>query len=208
MFPCHCPKLHIVEHYRYLGINIDKHLSWKLHIGYLQSKLRVAVCYIYRLKSCGFPKKFLYSVYYSFVYSYLIFGITAWGSASSSNILPLEQLHTSRKLLRRVINNVPFDFSSCAIYNTAKVLPIEHLYHFRLLLKYYYDENYRTISNTDERTRSNNSYFSYPFSRTNYGKKRLEVVIPNLLNNLPSDLSDITNYANLKTKLFEYFLAL
>ncbi len=83
--------------YKYLGIFIDKDLNWSTHIEYITKKV---------LKACGAIAKLrhyvdidiLKNVYFSLVHSYVRYGISVWGKASSS---ALSSLHSAiHKVLR------------------------------------------------------------------------------------------------------------
>ena len=74
---------------KFLGIYIDQHLKWHQHIDHIHTKLSRAT---YVLRSM---KKYIYKydlkrLYYSIVYTHLIYGIEAWGAASKSIINKIE----------------------------------------------------------------------------------------------------------------------
>ena len=64
--------LELVTSYKYLGLIIDGELSFKAHIKYLVSKLRVKLVFYYRNKACFPPKarKFLISATFMPVLDY------------------------------------------------------------------------------------------------------------------------------------------
>ena len=79
------------EQYKYLGVYFDKDLSWKPHIAYVSQKVS---------KACGALTKLrhyvdietLREVYHALIHSYLRYGIIAWGTATMSNLKPLETI--------------------------------------------------------------------------------------------------------------------
>ena len=46
---CDCPSIESVDTYKYLGIIIDKAISWKPHVDYLLGKLRFCLLIVSRL---------------------------------------------------------------------------------------------------------------------------------------------------------------
>ena len=68
---------------KYLGVFLDKKLTWKKHIEHIKTKLSSASSAIYKL--CKYiPQKALMSVYYTLVYSHLQYAITCWGNSSKT----------------------------------------------------------------------------------------------------------------------------
>ena len=69
--------------YKYLGVFIDKNLTWKPHIESISKKVAKACGFLAKLRhSAGVDS--LISVYYALIYSYLRYGITSWGNASQT----------------------------------------------------------------------------------------------------------------------------
>ena len=79
------------ESYKYLGVIIDRNLSWNCHIDYICKKITKACGYFSKLRHCVSIDT-LISVYYALVHSYLRYGITSWGCASSTTLQPLVSL--------------------------------------------------------------------------------------------------------------------
>ncbi len=109
-------KLEQCDSYKYLGVFIDKDLSWKPHINHLCSKIA---------KACGALSKMrhivgietLKSIYHALINSYLRYGILSWGNASSESLKPLNTL------INRAIRIMSF-----APYGKLNIKPIfDHL---------------------------------------------------------------------------------
>ena len=90
--------------YKYLGIFIDKDLSWNTHIQHVTKKV---------LKACGAMAKLRHSfcidtlknVYYSLVYSYIRYGFFIWGNSPPSS---LSSLHTALHKVLRIMTFAPY----------------------------------------------------------------------------------------------------
>jgi len=87
------------DSYKYLGIFIDKDLSWRTHIQYITKKVLKACGAIAKLRHCVCIDT-LKNVYYSLVYSYIRYGLMIWGNSSSS---ALSSLHTALHKVLRVM---------------------------------------------------------------------------------------------------------
>ncbi len=115
--------------YKYLGIFIDKDLNWTTHIQYITKKV---------LKACGAIAKLRHSldieilknVYYSLVHSYIRYGISVWGNASSS---ALSSLNSALHKVLRIMTFAPFgNIDLNPIYDFLKILNLDQIFSFEL----------------------------------------------------------------------------
>ena len=75
--------LHESPKIKYLGLILDRNLSWKHHIFELRKKLSRAVGILYKMKGLNTPKNVLLSLYYSLFHSHMTYGICLYGLAKS-----------------------------------------------------------------------------------------------------------------------------
>ena len=70
------------EYFKYLGVLIDNHLSWKYHVDYIAVKISKIVGVISRLRHFV-PFCTLRGIHQSLVHvlPYLTYGLTAWSQA-------------------------------------------------------------------------------------------------------------------------------
>ena len=73
------------DHVKYLGVLMDQHLSWKQQISSVSKKISRGIGVLAKLRG-NMDKKLLVNIYYCLVYSYLSYGVEAWGSACESNL--------------------------------------------------------------------------------------------------------------------------
>ena len=73
------------HHVKYLGVLIDKHLSWKSHIDFIAPKMSKTIGIISRLRH-SVPFNVLTSLYQYLIFPYLSYGIVAWGRATKTQI--------------------------------------------------------------------------------------------------------------------------
>ena len=68
------------EYIKYLGVLIDSTLSWKHHVSNISKKISRSIGIMYKLRPF-LPLNVLKNVYYSLVYSHIVYSIEVWGSA-------------------------------------------------------------------------------------------------------------------------------
>ena len=95
----------IVDSATFLGITIDKNLSWKNQINNLLGKLSTAAFGIKRIQDISGNEAAL-TANHSLFASYIRFGVIAWGAAPNAY---LEQILVLQKKIIRKINNIAFD---------------------------------------------------------------------------------------------------
>ena len=71
------------DHVKYLGVLMDQHLNWKHQIANVSKKIGRGVGILSKLKHF-LDSGLLRNIYYCLVYSYLNYGVHAWGSACPS----------------------------------------------------------------------------------------------------------------------------
>ena len=67
------------EYIKYLGVLIDSTLSWKQHVSNISKKISRSIGIMYELRPF-LPLNVLKNVYYSLVYSHIVYAIEVWGS--------------------------------------------------------------------------------------------------------------------------------
>lgn len=70
-------------------------------------------------------RKHLSTLYYSLVYTHLIYGITLWGAASKIHISPLDIMH---KKIVRIIGGAKFNSHTAPILKKLGMLKLEDIY--------------------------------------------------------------------------------
>ena len=113
------------DSYKYLGVYLDKNLSWKPHIEHVCKKIS---------KACGALAKTrhfvdedtLTSIYYALINSYLRYGAVAWGNASTEVLQPL---HSLINRAMRIMSFSPFGrVATKPIYDYFNILTIEQTF--------------------------------------------------------------------------------
>ena len=87
---------------KYLGVLIDEHLNWKEHISNVTKKTSRAVGIVCKLRLC-MSTALLRTIYYSLVYSHLVYGVHVWGSACQTDLEKI--LILQKKAVRAMTGN-------------------------------------------------------------------------------------------------------
>lgn len=114
---------------KYLGIHIDSHLRWDIHINIIIKKLRRYIYLFKNLKNI-LNIRSLKILYFSFIQSTLSYGNIIWGSASSTY---LKKLEGTQKIILKIIFNKNKRYSSDLLFSVAEVYPLKHLYVLSIL---------------------------------------------------------------------------
>ena len=99
---------------KYLGVIIDSSLSWKHHIVSLSKKISRAIGIMYKLRPF-LPLNVMKNVYYSLIYSHIVYAIEVWGSAFKTelNKISVLQKRVTRLLTFNVYPSIPGRKSNC-----------------------------------------------------------------------------------------------
>jgi len=126
MNTCRCAaKIETVESFKYLGLIIDKNLNWKCHIQTLQGKLRCCLFKMSLLRSCA-PSRIVNMAYTALFESVMSYRLEVWGSASNTNLLPIQNLQ--RRALKLLLNKEGEGMCS-------NIMTVENLYKYKALKK-------------------------------------------------------------------------
>ena len=93
-----------VREIKFLGVKLDNKVNWKDHINYISGKVSRGIGMV--LKARGYlAKKALMTLYYSFIYPYLIYCNHIWGSTYQTNLMKLQKLQNRIIRIIRIICN-------------------------------------------------------------------------------------------------------
>ena len=109
---------------KFLGVIIDKCLTFQEHILYIKGKLARGLGILYRCKRC-FNKKTMLTLYNSLVYPYLTYCITVWGNTYDLYLNPIISL---QKRAIRLIANVKKSESTDIYFRQLKILKFRQIY--------------------------------------------------------------------------------
>lgn len=193
-----------VNEFKYLGLTLDSRMSFANHTESLKKYLRLTLRHFYYLRNvCS--TELLKRIYYGIFHSKLQYGIACWGGIYKNKIHPIVTL---QKYVVRIICRKPCRHSSFPLFCTQKILPLRHLYCFKVLKIFFMKSgnlNFRLISRYSLRGNLSNLVY-VPLFRTTAYRNFFSIMCYRLFNILPQSVRSIvipgTFLRNVKTWLF------
>ena len=205
-----------------MGIIISTPL--KQHIISITKKIARTIGIMYKLQPF-LPLNVMKNVYYSLVYSHIIYAIEIWGSAFKSDLDKISILQ--KRVMRLLTFNDIYPTTPGPLRPTDPIfvklnfLKVEDIYNYQVLKCVFKCINRTTpiqfhdwykLSHVihEHSTRSNfdvieglsiNNLFIPSARTTNYGLKQLKVNGPRIWNKIPSSLKNITSLSVFLKKL-------
>jgi hypothetical protein len=210
---CKCKTLEQVPQYKYLGVIIDQTFKFKEHCDAICSKLRKISYQMYHISECvNINVKKI--IYFALVESIIRYGITVWGKNSKSHKRKLYSIQN------RIVKLVGFNTNADKkmhgkfiadhtqnMYNFLKILPIEKLLIYILVLDNYFTNKYKKLKlDTHSMQKRNAQYYEVPRYFNESGKNRMKVTVPKVFNQLPKTLHGLGTFSEIKKKLRQHLL--
>ena len=218
------------EYIKYLGVLVDSSLNWKHHISTLAKKILRTVGIMYKLRPF-LPLNVMKIVYYSLIYSQIIYAIEVRGSAVKSETTKI--LILQKRVMRLVTFNDVFPSipgplrPTDPIFVTLCCMKVEDIHKYQVA-KFVFKclhtttpvqfHNWYKLNNQiyEHYTRSNynvndgiiiNSLFVPTARTTNYGLKQLKVSGTRIWNELTSYLKNAPSLNIVLKNLKVYYIS-
>lgn len=130
---CTCPGLERVDNIKYLGVYIDKHLTWCKQIDYVSSRVRKLI-YIFKKMGRIANEKTLKMIYHSLCVSVISYCITTWGTAHKTHLIKLER---AQRAILKVTYKKPIRYSTDDLYRETGLLRVRQLYIMAVSLRFH-----------------------------------------------------------------------
>ena len=180
---------------KYLGLILDKALSWKHHIFELRKKLSRAVGILYKMRSIGTPQNVLVSLYYSLFHSHMSYGICVYGLA---DLKYTSKIALIQKRAIRILSKAPHNAHTQPLFSKLGILNFDKTFELQLsILMWQYDhgklpncfnsyfKKIRSIHKHNTRASSSKKLSENVPARTDfYGKKSLHFIGPRVFNKI------------------------
>lgn len=121
-------QLERVEKTKFLGVVIDSKLSWCDHILYIKNKISKGIGIICKARK-SLNSQTLVTLYNSFIYPYLTYGVEMWGAANETTIKPIKVL---QKRVVRIITNSHYRAHSAPLFKSLSLLPLHYIFEFAI----------------------------------------------------------------------------
>lgn len=136
-----------VDCFKLLGVQLDHHLTFENHVSEVNHKIN-QYKFLIRKLSKFLPVHCLRTIYFSFVHSRLVYGISSWGSLIGKELL--STLVKQQKSVVRIINGKGPLTHSSPLFLHNKIMKLEDIIDMEMLLmvhKYQTNKLPRPVSN-------------------------------------------------------------
>ena len=113
---------------KFLGVWLDENLNWSKHIKEISKKIARGLGILSKARNY-LDRTTMKTLYYSFVYPYLLYNIEVWGNAANRYIEPLFR---RQKRAVRIIIGARKHAHTAPIFSELKILKLRELYYFSL----------------------------------------------------------------------------
>jgi Reverse transcriptase (RNA-dependent DNA polymerase) len=198
---CDCNPIKFEPVVKYLGIMIDEDFSWAQQVQKVMNKMRSVIKEVKIAKS-RLNKDSLRIIYYSLAYSHLIYGISAWGHANTTQLSNLQEKLLRIMSTKKHLKNPNFD-----VYKAWRVIPFDLVFEQIILTLKYHEaaQGERRLHSYGTRTALTNPLIE-PKSTNKYYERTWSFILPRLWNKLPNELKNLNSKTEIKSKLKEWFM--
>ena len=165
---------------KFLGVIIDKKLTWKEHISYLSSKISSGIGMIIKAKK-RLNKDALVTLYYSFIYPYMTYCNHVWGTAC---ITYLNKIIILQKKAIRIVCNVNRRTPTDPLFRELKIIPFldVNIYSIAIFMFRYVNGSlpkpfvgyFTTNANINSYNTRQTLHFHLPNVRSDLGKQNIK----------------------------------
>lgn len=174
---CNCENLRATDSIKYLGVEIDKNLTWVNHIKNLSGRIRKLILVFKQLRHImSFQSQ--RKIYYALAQSIITYCIPAWGSARKTH---LKKLEISQRALLKVMSFKKRRYSTEDLYRDCGVLTVRQLFIKAVLIK---QHMMCTKTNSDKASlkRRKDKVLKNVKAHTEFGRRSVKSLGPNLYN--------------------------
>ena len=114
------------------------------HVQHIRKKISKGIGILYKTKDY-LKSDTLLTLYYSFVYPYLIYCIEVWGATTKGNLISLLKI---QKRVVRMIKSAPIRTEPASLFSELKMLSVFKMYMLKLavlMFKYHHGQVTKTI---------------------------------------------------------------
>lgn len=189
---------------KYLGIIIDKHLRWNLHINYIVRKLR-GLLSKFKLLRNYLELNQMRMLYYSLVQSHITYGIIGWGGAYKSNLRNLEIM---QKWFLKIILNKVRTYPTNLLYVEAHVYDIRQLFLCSVLYRQYLHNDHINLLTHSHDTRQREVLCRTTRCNKTIGQRSFSYIGQVIFNKLPETIKHSTSYHAYRKEIKDWLFTL
>ena len=192
---------------KYLGVFLDKDLSFTKHTSYIKSKLTKLTSVFYYI-SDFIDESDIRRIYFAYVFPYIKYGVEIYGLSSQTNRRSLQGIQN--KLLKILCKSGRYD-SPSVLYKQHNILNVVEISIFFILRFVFRQLNgllptvfrpyFTSNAETGLRRHRSENKLHVPYFRLEYGRKSIQCLGARLYNKLPEDITSNTTFGAFKGSL-------
>ena len=193
-----------VKECKFLGVIMDNNLTWKAHIMYISTKISKSIGIISKTRKYV-NQNTLLSMYYCFIYPYLLYCCQIWGNACDSTLWPILR---SQKRAIRLVFNIRRRNSTSKHFKEHRILRIKEIYKYLVSLFVYkfrnkglpdlFKDYYVTCNSLHMHATRQSNVLRIPIYKSNIGNKCIKVSGVKIWNDISKTVE-----CNVKLRLFK-----
>ena len=194
---------------KFLGVILDESLKFRDHVTQLTCKLAKYIPILYRIREL-LDRKCLKSLYYSLVFSNLIYCISAWGGCKENALHPIVML---QKRIVRIICGVPTLIPSAQLFRGQFILNMRETHAYMVGIFVYKSLTSRDTgfflrrSDVTYGLRSSDSVsLVVPFTTISHSKQSIQFAGPKTFNSLPAHIRNLEGFDTFKRSLKRFLI--
>lgn len=204
------PISHVTE-VKFLGIMIDENLNWKSHASLVSSKIAKSLGTINRIKHV-LNRSALKTLYYSLIYSHLIYCILLWGNSS---VKALNNVELLQKRAFRMISGSYYRAPTNPMCCSLRLLKLRDIYK-REVVTFMYKFGHNLLPTCCDHLieRASDQHYALrspdefvlEFATSKVRLNFISYIGPRLWKQTPSNLRSSPSFSVLKTRYLDYLL--
>ena len=107
---------------KYLGVYIDSHLNWKIHIDYVSKKIKRSIGLLSELRYFV-SRKVPNNLYYALLYPFFIYGLVTWGNTYETTYYP-SFVHFTCVYICCIMTFSKFDDHSSPLFKSLRIVKL------------------------------------------------------------------------------------
>lgn len=188
---------------KYLGIFIDSHLKWDVHVEYLTKKIRSIIYLFYKVRNI-LETKDLKTLYYTLVNPHLTYAILGWGSILKTHLKSVEIL---QKRFFKIILNKNITYPSNQLLDDIEIFDIRQNYFYNVCIYMFKNKHVLHLPAHGYSTRQKLCNFTVQFMQKAIGQRSINFLGPKIFSSLPYEITSLNSLNKFKSECKRYILS-
>ena len=184
---------------KYLGVFIDRNLTFTRHIDHICNKISKSIGVMFRI-SPSTPEFILLRLYYTLVQPYMFYCNVVWGGGADVHI---NKILILQKRAVRVVTHSDYLEHTGHLFQNLRLLKIHSIYNYSCSLFVYKNKHIYESVNNRYGTRNCNT-LQVHFQRISLCQRSIFYNAPRIFNELPYQITSSLNLNSFKRKLKDF----